>query len=197
MISRKKPLFIVGFVLLVLVGVLAILLGVKYGLYRTEVTRYKAYINLELPEKGPFGNIRLPQMITGFAAVCEKGRFVCKPQDGVIKLPVGEYRIDYWSIVRKDNEGNNWKLRGCEFQPEKGLFKVSETEEAELTIGEPIISTLNALDKDGMHYFRHEMKGQLEERIVLTCNDERPQAPKIFIKSEDGTYNWTSDFRYG
>jgi hypothetical protein len=53
------------------------------------------------------------------------------------------------------------------------------------------------MDKDGIHYFKHEMKGQLGERIVLTCNGERPQAPKISIKSEDGTYNWSSDFRYG
>jgi hypothetical protein len=139
MAYEKKPLFRVRFVLLVLVAAVAILLGIKYGLLRPKFIRERAYVELALPQEGPFGNIRLPQMITEFAAAGKNGRFIRKPQDGVIKLPVGEYRIDHWTIVRKDNEGSNWKLQGSEFS-EKGLFKVSETEYTELAIGEPIRS---------------------------------------------------------
>ncbi|MHC4459797.1 MAG: hypothetical protein ACYS30_00040 [Planctomycetota bacterium] len=165
-------------------------------LYQLEIAREGAYVKLATAEDVTFGNIRLPESITSFAAGGENGRFVRKPKNGICSLPVGQYCIDNWAIERKDDAGGNWRLQGSGFS-EKGRFNVTETQEAELSIGEPIISTLEANDKKGNYSFRHNLKGRLNESISITLNGKRPPAPKLNIKSKDGTYDRTFDFQYG
>ncbi len=165
-------------------------------LYSLEVARDGAYIKLSRAEDVTFGDIRLPRTITDFAGGGENGLFIRKPEKGAAKLPVGKYRIDSWAIERKDEKGDRWRLEGRWFG-QKGVFDVAETEETELTIGEPIISTLEAQDRRGTHYFSQNLAGQLGERIELTCNGTRAPAPKLHIKSSDGNYDRSFSFEYG
>jgi len=109
---------------------------------------------------------------------------------------VGRYRVNYWAIERKDEKGKKWKMQGEGFS-NKGDFDIIEVKEAELSIGEPIISTIEPQNRSGTRSFNHNLKGRLGERIELTSDGAQPRAPKLNIKSKDGTYDRTFDFRYG
>ena len=171
-------------------------LEIEGSLHQLEVARDGAYVKLTAAEDVTFGNIRLLESITEFAAGGENGLFVRKPKNGICSLPVGQYCIDHWTTERKDDAGNSWKLQGSQFS-ESGRFNVSEAEETELSIGEPVISTLTARDRRGNRNFSQTLKGKLKESISITRNGKRAPAPKLRIKSKDATYDKTFDFKYG
>jgi len=166
------------------------------ALYRLDVARDGACIKLTKAEDVVFGNIRLPETISEFAAGGENGLFILKPEKGAGKLPVGKYRVERWSIERKDEEGSNWKLEGKGFG-DRGVFDVNTEKETELAIGEPATSSLAVSEDSSGYSFNQGLNGQLGERIDLTCNGVRPSAPKLHIKSEDGEYDRTFAFEYG
>jgi len=165
-------------------------------LYRPEIAQDGAFIKLTKAEDVTFANIELPETITEFSAGGENGLFIRKPEKGLCQLPVGKYRIEHWMIERKDDKDARWKLEGRWF-PDKGLFDVAEDKETELSIGEPIISTLDVRESDSKYYFNQELKGRLGERIELTRNGARPGAPKLHIKNKDGSYDRSFTFEYG
>ena len=165
-------------------------------LYRPEIAQDGAYIKLTKAENVSFGSVKLPESITEFSANGENGLFTLKPDKGVVSLPVGKYYVYDWAVERQDEKGTNWKLEGRSLG-EKNLFDITEGKQVVLTIGEPIIATLDASEREGTHSFRHSMKGRAGERIELTRNGARPQAPKVRIKSADGTYDRTYSFQYG
>jgi hypothetical protein len=165
-------------------------------LYRPEIARDGAYIKLTEAEDVQYGSIQLPESITEVTAGGENGLFTFKPEKGAGSLPVGKYRINSWAIERKDEKGAQWKLQGSSFS-EKSAFDITPDKEMELSIGEPIVATIEAKNKSGTYSFNHSLRGQLRERIELTRNGTRPQAPKLHVKSKDGTYDRTFDFRYG
>lgn len=165
-------------------------------LYRPEIARDGAYVKLTKAEGVKFGNIRLPELIAEFSAGGENGLFTLKPENRIVSLPVGKYRVSNWVVEREDDKGTQWKLIGTQYR-RKGYFDIAEDKEAQLSIGEPIISTLEASFREGTHYFNQSLRGRDDERIELTRNGARPQAPKLNIKSEDGEYDRTYSFRYG
>ncbi len=166
-------------------------------LYRPEIGRDGANIALAVAEDVIFGNIQLPESIKEFAAGGENGQFSIKLEKGSGKLPVGKYRIHHWSTERKGDKGNTWKLVGNRFTGNKGLFDVTQTGQVNLTVGEPIISKLEVKKKNNAYSFNQNMTGRLGENIEITRNGTRPQAPKLHIKSDDGSYKQTFSFEYG
>jgi len=165
-------------------------------LYRLAVARDGAYVKLNPADDVKFGELSLPECVTNFSVVGENGSFVGKMEKGVAKLPVGKYRLDYWAIERKDDKGNNWKLKGRGFG-DNGLIEITETGQAKLAVGEPIVANLTAKENNGRYSFNQELKGPLGERIELTRNSSRARAPKVHIKSKDSTYDRTFTFEYG
>ncbi len=165
-------------------------------LYATEIARDGAYIKLAKAEDVTFGNVRLPEAITEVTAGGENGLFSLQPKNGVAKLPVGKYRVDHWEIDRKDERGSAWVLRG-QWSSQMGDFDVAQDKEAQLSVGEPIISTLEARQSESQYYFSQNLQGRLGERIELTREGSQPSPPKLQIKSKDGTYDRTFSFEYG
>ena len=165
-------------------------------LYRPEIPRDGAYIKLTKAEDVKYGSVRLPESITEFSANGENGLFILKPEKGIASLPIGKYRVYDWAVEQQDDKGTNWKLKGSGLS-EKNVFDIAEGKEAVLSIGEPIVATLDASEREGTHSFRHEMKGRAGERIELTRNGAQPQAPKVRIKNAAGTYDRTYSFQYG
>jgi hypothetical protein len=166
-------------------------------LYRPEIARDGAYINLTKAEDVPSGEIRVPEQITWLSAGGENGLFSLEPEKGSASLPVGQYRINDWTIERKDERGTPWRLKGTAPPSQGLLIDVAVDKPAELSIGEPVISTLNASPRQGTYSFSYDMQGREGERIELTRNGARPQAPKLNVKNKDGTYDRTYSFQYG
>jgi hypothetical protein len=73
-------------------------------------------------------------------------------------LPMGRYRVNYWAIERKDERGKKWKLRSSLFS-QKGDFEITADKETELSIGEPIISTLEATKSGSRYSFSQNLQG--------------------------------------
>ena len=167
------------------------------ALYTTEIARDGAYIKLAKAEDVTYGAVRLAEAITEFAAGGENGLFIVKPKEGAARLPVGKYRIDHWRIERKDDRGSNWALQGRYFSGDSGLFTVAETPQTEVSVGEPIISTLEAQQRESEYYFSQNLQGRTGERIELTREDAQPQPPKLRIQSKDATYDRSFSFEYG
>jgi hypothetical protein len=166
-------------------------------LYTTEIARDGAYVKLAKAEDVTFGALRLPEAITEFAAGGENGLFIVKLKEGAAKLPVGKYRIDHWRIERKDDKNTNWQLQGRYFSGDSGLFTVAADSQAELSVGEPVISTLEAQLRESQYYFSQNLQGRMGERIELTREGAQPQAPKLRIKNKDGKYDRSFSFEYG
>jgi hypothetical protein len=87
-------------------------------------------------------------------------------------------------------------MRG-EGSSDKGDFEILADKETELSIGEPIVATLEVNKRDSEYSFNQKLGGWLGERIELTRNGAQPPAPKLHIKNKDGTYDRTFSFEYG
>jgi len=162
-------------------------------LFRPQIARDGAFIVLTEADDVAYGAIRVADNITSFAVGGENGLFTRKPKEGIARLPVGNYRFDYWSIV-KDDEGAKWELRGSRGG---GLFVITQDEEVAMGIGEPVYSSV-AVTQSGSYYsFSQNLEGHREERIELLRNGSRPQPPKLRIRSRDGTYDRGMSFEYG
>ena len=112
------------------------------------------------------------------------------------RLAVGEYRIESWTLERKDEDGNIWQLKGSELGS-KGIFDVVEGKKVELSIGASVVSNLTAHKYDSTYYLRHSLRGRLSETIEITRNGNRPEAPKLHIGDADDSYQETLNFEYG
>ncbi len=164
--------------------------------YKPEIARDGAFIKLSEADDIKFGKVRLPESVTELSAGGENGLYNIKLENGTGSLPVGKYRITEWAIERKDDKGTLWKLQGAQSGRQTDL-EITEDKETELTVGEPIVSSLTSTLREGTHNFSQALRGRDNERITLTRNGARPQAPKLNIKNEDGTYDRTYSFSYG
>ena len=70
-------------------------------------------------------------------------------------------------------------------------------EETLLEVGEPFVSSLTAVKQGGKFNFSQSVKGRMGERIRITRSGKRPDAPKLRITNEDGSYNKSFQFQYG
>ena len=166
-------------------------------LYTPEIARDGAFVKLIKAESVKFGSVRLLESVTQISVNGENGLFILKPEKNTASLPVGRYRVHDWAIEREDDNGSRqWKLQGSG-PAGAGTFDITEGKEIMLSIGEPIISTLEVSEKEGTHSFRHTLKGRDGEAIELTCNGTRPRAPKVRIITADGTYDRTYSLEYG
>ena len=165
-------------------------------LYQPEIARDGAYIKLTEAVDIEFGSIRIAENVTEFSAGGENGLLTVKLEKGKGQLPVGRYRVDHWFIQRKDEKGGDWKLEGRGYD-DRSIFVISQGNEIDLTIGEPIISRLDVEKRGSRYSFNHSLAGQRGERIELTRTGSRPQAPTLRIKNQDGSYDRTFTFEYG
>lgn len=165
-------------------------------LYVPEIAKDGAFIKIKKAENVEFGKIKMQKSITEFSAGGENGLFISEPKDGEISLPVGQYRINYWSAERKDDRNTSWKLQASG-SGRNGTFDVKKDGEIDLSIGEPVYATLEVNERESQYSFQHNLQGRDGERIELTRNGARPQAPKVHIRSKDGQYDRTFSFSYG
>ena len=157
-------------------------------LYRAEIARDGAFIKLTKAEDVKFGNIRVPAAITEFTAVGENGQFTRELEEGVARLPVGEYRIEHWEIDRKGEKGKSWTMRGYGFS-DRGDFEIKEAGETALEIGEPVTAGLQ-VNVNGTNYeFSKSVRGSLGEYVSLTSagRDVR-DSWKMTAKNTDGSF---------
>jgi hypothetical protein len=157
-------------------------------LYRTEIAPDGAFIKLAAADDVKFGNVRVLETITEFAAGGENGLFTLEMEKGLARLPVGKYRIDHWEIDRKDDKGKSWTMRGSSFGSQ-GDFEITEAGETVLEIGEPVTANLSVRLNGTNYEFEKSVRGSLGEYISLTSagRDVR-NLWKLAAKNKEGTF---------
>ena len=165
-------------------------------LYKADIARDGACLTLTAAPEVPYGAVRLAENITTLIASGENGSFIRTPEKGVLKLPVGEYRVDSWAIARKDESGARWEMKGTS-PSGSGGFTVAPDKEVNLPFGEPIYSTIQATKNGSIHAFEQRLQGRQGERVTLTRNGSQPPPPKLHIRNRDGTYDRSISSEYG
>jgi len=166
------------------------------AIYTAQIARDGAFIKLAATEDVTYGTIFLPETINELQAKSGSTVFTIQPDKGTGRLPVGRYQIHLWSIKRKDEKGQTWTLTGQDFGG-NGRFEVSEAEQTNLDIGEPITSTIQIKKSGSTHTFSHILRGRLGEKIEFTRDGSQPRPPKLNIKDTKGSYDRTFNFEYG
>jgi hypothetical protein len=157
-------------------------------LYQAEISRDGAFVKLAKAEGVKFGNVRVPETIAEFSAGGENGLFTRKPDNGLLSLPVGAYRVNSWSIERTDEKGMKWQLQGRYFQG-GGDFEVAEGTETPLQIGEPITTSLSVRQNGDNFEFEKALRGPLGEYVSISRGGQDVRELwKMEGKNEDGTF---------
>jgi hypothetical protein len=161
------------------------------NLYHTEIAKDGAYIILNKAEDVKLGNIRMPETITEFSAGGANGLFTIKPEKGAGSLPVGKYRINSWTIERKDEKGKRWKLQAHGYSTICN-FEVAQESETSLDIGEPVTASLQVQLNGDKFEFSKSLQGRLDEFINLTRGGQRvSELWKMQAKNKEGTFEKT------
>ncbi len=172
------------------------LLEVDGQLFRIEVAREGAFVKLQKAEGVAFGQVRVPETISEFTAAGLNGHFLRKPAKGQAMLPAGEYRLDGWTIERKDDKGASWTLSGDGFG-EAASFTVATNKPALLEIGEPVLGTLGARDLTNEVAFSLQFRGRLDESITFQTPNQQIHGPRLLLTSLDGSFRATNTFEFG
>jgi len=171
-------------------------LGIGKALYEIEASQDGAFVVFSEAQGVEYGELGLPEGITAFGAGGALGQFDCVPEAGIVRLPVGEYKVEHWAITRKDKRGHTWQVKGKSFG-KKGIFQVSSAQKTELKVGEPLLAKLQVSRNNTQYSFNRVLKGSLGERIEFLRNGIQPRAPKLHIKNKTGSYERTFNFAYG
>jgi hypothetical protein len=181
------------------------MLEVDGQFYQIEVARDGAFVKLQKAENVVLGEVRVPETISEFVAVGENGHFVRKPVKGGFTLPVGKYRIQEWTIDRKDDKGAAWQLMGYNFN-DSAHFEVAAANPASLEVGEPMRAVMEAQEPSTRPgstamakqiLFSLRFLGQYGETMQIMKGNQRPTGPRLTLTSLDGTYRHTNTFEFG
>ncbi len=167
-------------------------------LYQVEIARDGACLSLTEARDVLYGTVRLAENIATLVVSGENGSFIRKLANGIARLPAGTYQVNSWCILRKDDAGVKWEMRGAFPQggPQAGLT-VAPDKDISLPFGEPSYSTVR-VSKSGSEYsFDQRLEGRQGERIVLTRNGSRPPPPKLRVTNKEGTYDRSVSSAYG
>ncbi len=164
-------------------------------LYTLKVAKDGAYVKIAKAVDVNYGNFRVPSEIVELQAGGTNGNFVFHPEKGICKIPAGHYQIINWSIEGK-KDGDTWRL-SASGSNDKARFKVTETNEPNLAIGQPVISKLEVKPYDKGHQISYSLEGRLGESISILHNGSRANAPKVSITNADKSYNKTFSLEYG
>ena len=120
-------------------------------------------------------------------------------------MPVGNYRIQTWTIDRKDDKGAAWELSAYNFN-DSARFEVTAAKAVSLKVGEPMRAVMEAQEpgsRPGLRdltkqvAFSLRFQGQYGETLQIMKGNQRPRGPRLTLTSLDGTYRYTNTFEFG
>ena len=191
------------------------LLLLKDTLYIQKVDLSRGKLILE-PVKGGLSPLKLPMRPEHLSLASEDGRHclnIYQPSGDVIHIPAGRYRLLNYLLLRRDEQGDLWRLAasGTFNSP---VFEVVKGAGAVLTAGEPYLPYVDFQPgeiKQLNGYFIFRVSGQGKEimtglsriegnatRIPLSAIDKQePREPSYTIIKPDGEIVAKGSFEYG
>jgi len=165
--------------------------------FHIEPARDGAFVKVRVADDAVEGTVKVPETITSLSVVGENGQFNRTPVKGEFKIPVGKYKINEWTIARKDSEGANWEITGAR-PNDSGIFVLTADKPATVQIGEPIRASLEANQSEGRSIrFNILFRGTHGESIYFSKNNSTPKGPKLLLSDSQGTIKYTNTFEFG
>ncbi|MBN1257693.1 MAG: hypothetical protein JXA52_08310 [Planctomycetes bacterium] len=165
-------------------------------LYETEIAADGSNIKISPAENPEMGKLQLDPGIKLIEIFGKSGYYAKKPKDGMVELPAGEYRLYRYEMSRTGVDGKDWQIRQ-DVAYHEDLFTVKTGETTQLSLGEPFKCVVEA-EKRGKGYdLNLSLKTAKGDDFLYLREGERPPAPKLHIKNEDGTYEHTYPLEYG
>lgn len=174
------------------------LLEFQGKLYEVEAAEDGSSVSLRPAGKVPFGTVRVGEMVTQVNLYGPAGQFRRTIADGKMEVPVGTYRLQSYTLQRKSDNGTLWAIENNWASGEKP-FTVTAEKETDLGFGKNFQANLSDTNprRGGEHSFSFEIRSESGSSLSLTCNGQRPAAPKVRIRNDDESYNRTFSMEYG
>lgn len=165
-------------------------------LYRVEVAADGSTVAIEPATDVKWGELALAPGVTELELVGANGEFTRRNPGASIRLPEGTYDLDSWAVQKRDSKGVVWVLecpRGA------GTVSVSAAQTNRLVLPDAIHVSLKYLGQETAGYFIASLTNEFAETLIVYKDRARTAAvtPALVIKSTDGKYAVTNDFRYG
>lgn len=146
----------------------------------------------------PQGILKLPDNVSIELISPERGMLMLSAENGQVELPQGQYRLEGWTLERKDDQGRIWKLSGdvmsartVEVGPEPTPLDIKT---------EPIVCDLESFASGKTMNFTLGLNGPAGERLRVSGDapgvkpDQLPQ-PTFVLYNADGNYRKSYDFQ--
>jgi drug/metabolite transporter (DMT)-like permease len=146
----------------------------------------------------PQGILKLPENVSIELISPERGTLMLTEKNGQVELPQGKYRLESWTLERKDDQGRMWKLSGdlmsartVEVGPEPTVLDIKT---------EPIVCNLDVNAGPETMNFTLGLNGSNGERLRVSGDapgvkpDQLPQ-PTFVIYNEDRSFEKSYDFQ--
>ncbi|MCI0499924.1 MAG: hypothetical protein L0Y36_09645 [Planctomycetales bacterium] len=145
---------------------------------------------------GPKGVLLLPDNISVELVSPQRGTLMLTGKDGGIELPQGQYRLESWTLEKKDEQGQAWRLSGdlttarmVEIGPDPAQPEIKP---------EPIHCNLQVSPSHDSMDFTLGLTGPSGERLRVDApgvkSDQLP-TPTFVLYNEDKSYQKSYDFQ--
>ncbi len=169
------------------------------GFYEVRIAEGREHVRVDFARAAGLscGLIRVPEGITELTVAGENGCFKLCPSEGVVRLPAGTYQIIRWRAEQVDLQGRRWMLTGHSFD-DSARVEVAVDGETSLTVGEPVLTSLEQVGGTASPYSFHgpKLTGRLGETVDLDCDAASPGL-SLRIRADDRSYDRTFTFAYG
>jgi hypothetical protein len=113
-----------------------------------------------------------------------------------VQLQADAYRILHWTVERRDDQGELWRLRAKQFTQDD-VVQIDEGQEAVLGVGEPVPLFLYKRQEGRGYRFTCDLKGQMGEPVEVSNRRGHAIPPQLLIANVDSSYQQTIDFHFG
>ena len=162
--------------------------------YTLNVAKDGAYVQLE-PVSPELCELQVAKDMSKLRLTGDNGSFDVKLKDGKGMAIKGDYRVENWTIVRKDAKGNNWELGGSAWNNQINI-EPNQAGPKKLALGEPILSRLDVSNNKGEYNFSQSFIDGAQSRIRIKKGQD-DFAPKLHFVSADGKYDKKFSLEYG
>jgi len=171
-------------------------IAVEGTLYRLQPARDGACVKLETLEATETGVVRLPDGLRRMTLSGDLGPVDVITPGKSVELPTGQYRITSMELERSDAKGARWNLKTTGFKKDS-IIDVRPGAETGVDVGDTIAGNVTDNARGSQHTFSPVLSGKQAGSAQLTKNGTLPDAPKLRIKNEDGSYDRVFNFSYG
>ena len=187
------------------VGRVGKFIQVDGALCRLNVAPDGACVELAPVGDAPLAKVKVSNSISRLSVAGDNGLLLVEPADGVVQLPAGQYRLNHWQAVKKDQAGIEWQITANVLDPENAGVDVAARSGAPgadntamLDIGEPLTSICGHSTSGQTHVFSNPcVRGRRNETIIITRQGQQPPPPTLLIANADKTYEKRHSFEYG